>query len=933
MAKKRGTDSTDTLIGGAGADDLRGFGGKDLLIGNGGNDYLDGGAGDDDLRGGAGNDIYIVDHAGDITKSLADAGNDFVGAWVNYVLGPNQEHLTFLGNAALNGSGNTRANRLTGNDGANVLSGLAGDDELDGHKGIDDLRGGPGNDTYVIDNAREINKTLRDDGPDQVQTFVSYSLGSFQEQLILRGTAALSGTGNAGQNFLVGNDAANVLRGMGGIDELQGGKGNDQLFGDAGNDFLQGGKGNDVLRGGDGDDYLRGDEGIDSVAGGAGDDTYEIDSNLELDKTVVDAGIDRVVANFNYTLGAQQEHLTFYGRGASHVGIGNALNNTLVGSDAAADELRGMAGNDALVGGRGNDRLFGGEGNDFLRGGEGDDRVEGGNGDDIYEIDDVAELNKTTVDNGTDTVGVNFASYVLGAEQENLYFYGTGTSHTGTGNGLNNRMDGTDVAADELFGLAGNDTLLGGKGNDVLMGGDGNDFLRGDEGNDQVEGGNGDDIYEIDDVAELNKITVDNGTDTVGVNFSSYMLGAEQENLYFYGTGTSHTGAGNGLNNRLDGTDVAADVLSGQAGNDRLFGGKGNDVLTGGEGDDYLDGGEGNDVLKGDAGNDTYVIDVEAEINKAELDDGTDTVNVNFNYTLGAQQENLSFYGAATQNLGTGNALNNSLTGTDTAADVLSGLAGNDTLTGRAGDDHLLGGDGNDTLNGGAGDDHLEGGDGNDTYAVDNLGDIHESDFDAGVDKVFSSITYSLLTHQENLTLQTSVTALNGTGNAAANVIEGNTSANILHGGLGDDEINGFGGADSLFGDEGDDLVHYSSSATLIDGGADGALGDTLLLGGTAPDITLDLTTIADTVLSGIENIRFAVPSTHTLKLNAGDVLALSDTSDLLTVFGEADDAVNLTGGGWTKDAGTVGAFQGYTNGAAHVQIDLDILAANVILS
>lgn len=94
MARKEGTISNDTLTGGAGADELFGLAGKDLLLGNGGNDYLDGGAGDDDLRGGAGNDIYIVDHAGDITKSLADAGADAVGALLSYVLGPNQEHLT-----------------------------------------------------------------------------------------------------------------------------------------------------------------------------------------------------------------------------------------------------------------------------------------------------------------------------------------------------------------------------------------------------------------------------------------------------------------------------------------------------------------------------------------------------------------------------------------------------------------------------------------------------------------------------------------------------------------------------------------------------------------------------------------------------------------------------------------------------------------------
>ncbi len=47
--------------------------------------------------------------------------------------------------------------------------------------------------------------------------------------------------------------------------------------------------------------------------------------------------------------------------------------------------------------------------------------------------------------------------------------------------------------------------------------------------------------------------------------------------------------------------------------------------------------------------------------------------------------------------------------------DTLSGKLGDDTLNGDAGNDILRGGHGDDTLNGGAGDDVLRGGMGNDT--------------------------------------------------------------------------------------------------------------------------------------------------------------------------------------------------------------------------
>ena len=128
MAKKIGTAGNDSLNGTASADEMFGFAGNDLLLGLAGNDYLEGGAGDDDLRGGSGNDTYIVDHVGDITKSIADAGADVVDSLITYTLGANQEHLILLGKAKLNGTGNAGNNQLIGNGNSNVLKGKNGND-------------------------------------------------------------------------------------------------------------------------------------------------------------------------------------------------------------------------------------------------------------------------------------------------------------------------------------------------------------------------------------------------------------------------------------------------------------------------------------------------------------------------------------------------------------------------------------------------------------------------------------------------------------------------------------------------------------------------------------------------------------------------------------------------------------------------------------
>ena len=150
--------------------------------------------------------------------------------------------------------GNDRLNGLGGDD---VLEGGNGNDVLDGGTGSDKLTGGLGNDTYYVDNASDVvSETSASGGIDTVIASVSRTLGSYQENLILSGTAAINGTGNTLANTLTGNSAANVLDGGAGDDILSGGAGDDRLIGGAGNDRLIGGAGKDVLTGGAGNDIF-----------------------------------------------------------------------------------------------------------------------------------------------------------------------------------------------------------------------------------------------------------------------------------------------------------------------------------------------------------------------------------------------------------------------------------------------------------------------------------------------------------------------------------------------------------------------------------------------------------------------------------------------------------------------------------------------------
>jgi Ca2+-binding RTX toxin-like protein len=158
------------------------------------------------------------------------------------------------------------------------------------------------------------------------------------------------------------------------------------------------------------------------------------------------------------------------------------------------------------------------------------------------------------------------------------------------------------------------------------------------------------------------------------------------------------------------------------------------------------------------------------------------------------------------------------LTGT-AGADVLNGGALDDKLSGLAGNDVLNGGAGKDTLDGGLGIDQLNGGDGDDVYLVENTKDTvsetNTNPLTGGIDRVESSITWTLAANVENLTL-TGVVAIDGTGNTLANSLVGNDANNLLTGNAGNDSIAGGGGADALIGGAGADWLSGGTGADVF---------------------------------------------------------------------------------------------------------------------
>jgi trimeric autotransporter adhesin len=845
------------------------------------------------LVGLQGDDTYFVfDPAATLVTEEAGAGTDTVRVWAeglgdghDYFLWANVENLTVD-----DPEGHKFALGLHGNDLNNVITGADGDDEIDGGAGKDTLVGGGGNDTYYVDGSDVVVEGING-GVDEIRSFTHIiPLPANVENARLMGTGDLIAQGNALDNILTGNDGANILDSFDGQDTLDGGAGNDTLYGgagndtlyggagfdrlegglgddeldggsgidtllgDVGNDSLQGGEGNDTLFGADGNDDLDGGAGRDGMAGGRGDDTYHADSEDLPVTEALNAGYDVVIAEFDYVLPANVEHLILGGTAVS--GTGNALGNLLEGNAQ-------------------NNILAGLDGNDTLNGKSGADTMRGGAGDDVYMVDNVGDRvielpnqlsGRIVLSQGTDRVVVEFSqnllAYLLPDNVEILqmtraqdvawptYFYATG-------NVLDNRIFGTP-------------------GYEIISGGDGNDYIDGGGGGDALQGGTGNDTFIVNDAYTTVQELGGEGRDKVFSSVAVRFLSANVEDATLTGTASVEL-RGNNLNN----------------------------VLEGNSGDNFLQGFGGNDTMAGGLGNDAYVVNggVAGDIVIEGGSAGIDTVYAYVtNYTLPANVEILYLVQSPTEPgiNGTGNILANQIYGNG-FVNAIDGGAGDDSLYGYGGDDLLLGGLGNDYLDGGNGTDTMRGGAGNDTYVV-NVGTdaVIESVADGGTDVVQSSASFSLNTVNaagvENLILLG--TAVSGTGNALNNLIVGNAVDNTLAGGSGNDTLNGGTGNDTMSGDSGNDIL-------------DGGLGNDTMTGGLGNDQFYvdsgsDVVSEDGVAGSGIDQVyasaNFALPDnvenltlTGSAALGTGNALAnvvIGNASDNTLSGGDGNDTL-----------------------------------------
>jgi Ca2+-binding RTX toxin-like protein len=779
-----GGDGNDRIYGEAGNDHMHGEAGGDELQGGLGSDVLYGGTGNDRLLGGDGNDVYLFGR-GDGFDSIGDSSTaEGTSSADTLRLGSGilPEHVSFH-----------RMNKdlMVVIDGSNQQIRLmdyfyvdllrmadASIDiiEFDGGAGPiwskaeisarveygvqNSMNGSTSDDTFIVDHELDVIIEAADSGSDTVLSSRTYVLQSNVENLTLTGFLNINANGNSLNNELRGNSGDNIFEGGGGSDVAYGGPGNDIYTNVVPTEMEN--------------------EGIDTLIGLKGS------TNTWIDGVGTILFLPDQVENWDLKIpwGLRSIYYSVAGNDLDNILIseGNGFGSTIrFNGTVAGDILDGRGGADTVI----------------IRGYD----------EPIVYIDNPGDI----VIGKAFEIRSSIDHDLSGSTTGRLVLIGDSPINA-TGNELSNLLAG-NIANNTLSGGAGADTMIGGLGDDtyivdnpgdivterinegidlvqasvtttlfgnvekltltggnsingtgnvldnVLIGNSANNTLSGGAGIDSHYGGQGDDTYIVDNTGDTVIEFANEGTDTIESSLT-WTLGANLENLTLTGTAAIN-GSGNALNNRLAGNG-ANNTLSGLLGNDTLHGGAGNDWLSGGSGADVLDGGEGIDTAAYGDSNLGVVVDLA------------------LNTASGGSAEGDSFLGI----------------------ENLRGSINTDTLIGNAG---------NNTLDGGAGMDTLHGGAGNDTYIVDNPGDTLTEHANEGTDSVQSTLSWTLGSNFENLTL-TGTAAINGTGNELANALVGNAASNILSGGAGNDWLVGGAGADVLDGGDGADTASYSGS-------------------------------------------------------------------------------------------------------------------------
>jgi Ca2+-binding RTX toxin-like protein len=879
MVLTNGTTGNDTLSGIGGLTNrIYGLAGNDTLSGGSLADLIDGGTGVDSMSGGAGNDTYVVDDVADAVNENASAGTDTVLSSVTWTLGNNVENLTLSGVVSINATGNSLNNVLGGNSASNILTAGSGAD-------IYSIAKGGGNDTISQVGALATDADRIEFVAGIAQTDVTARRVGNDLKLFYGTQGVVAGSNNVGDQITVadwylGANATtriNEVRFSNGVSlnasqlatlANQASSGSVTITGTATqNQTLTASNTLSDLDGLGVISYQWKADGVDIVGATS--------STIVLVKAQVGKAIS-VSASYTDGFGTAESvrstgttavvNVNDAATGAVTITGTATQNQTLTATNTLADvdglgviSYQWKAAGVVIAGATGNTLTLG--------------QAQVGKAITVTASYTDGYGTAESVSSSATTAVVNVNDSATGA----VTITGTATQNqTLTATNTLADIDGLGVISYQwkaagvvIAGATGNTLVLSQAqvGKAITVTASYTDALGTAE---SVTSTSTTTVLNVNDVATgtvtvtgtaaLNQtLTVSNTlADLDGLGTISYQWKADGIAIAGATTTTLVLGAtqvGKAISVSASYTDGFGTAESKTSANTALVTGLTN--FNGTTGADTLVGTTGADQLTGLAGNDTYTVNNVGDIVVEALNAGTDLVNASVSYTLSANVENITLTGTTGLNA-TGNTLNN-------------------TLTGNAG---------NNTLDGGAGADTMVGGAGNDTYVVDNAADITTEAASAGTDLVQSSITWTLATNLENLTL-TGTANINGTGNTVANVLTGNAGDNILSGGAGNDTMVGGAGNDTYVVDVATDVV-----TELAGAGTDTISSSVTIttLAANVENLTLTGTTAINGTGNTLDNVLTGNTANNTLTGGAGNDTLNGGTGSDTLVGGAGND-------------------------------------------
>jgi len=469
-----------------------------------------------------------------------------------------------------------------------------------------------------------------------------------------------------------------------------------------------------------------------------------------------------------------------------HAGDGNDSLSGRPASDSDVIEqygvqLFGEDGNDALTDSLGDDTLSGGIGNDYLLSGYGHDIIDGGAGIDSLTIARNTVLaSETLVISGVerlqlsgqikigdfdlgqfDLITHSFSTTVTFTEQTNLegVNFGGNSGWRLTGSKFADSFDfsastgeitllggaGDDIVvgakeASNIDGESGNDRitgssegdgLSGGTGDDVIFGGDGKDSISDSDGHNTLHGGAGADTFAI--TGGIDRIFGDDGNDRIVLSNGSFMVdaGDDDDEVYLNGSKangnwTLHGGEGTDIlhPSMHDLSHLKVDGFETLSLYDSAFS----------IGADALDSFDRIDVYRfsgfriqlSSGGDLTWKHSRQEESSFAKLNGSEETDRIDMSastsyWTITGRGGDDIIIGGRGRDIIDGGDGDDTLT--ERGGGTVYGGNGNDIVTGGKSDEVLYGNDGNDFLVGSDGYDRMWGQDGADTYIFKNGND------------------------------------------------------------------------------------------------------------------------------------------------------------------------------------------------------------------